>query len=82
MLITPNFVRILLSHPTKDVDELTLRHEVIEFFLKQENQIILKNLQECLRNVGNSSVSCVTEPIHGRYLGFHETTYEGTFRLL
>lgn len=46
---------IFLSHPIKDITTLRHRHEVIEFFLKNENQIILKNFRDCLKNICNIS---------------------------
>ncbi|KAK7571079.1 hypothetical protein V9T40_014683 [Parthenolecanium corni] len=77
--ISSRYMRILLSHPTKDIDELMLRHEVIEFFLKNENQIILKNLQECLKNVCNSSAIIArivgTQATPSQWKSFYKTIH-------
>ncbi|XP_065207339.1 mutS protein homolog 5-like [Planococcus citri] len=58
--IGAQYMRVLLSHPSKDLNELRKRHEVIEFFMKNENDIMQKNIRDSLKNVCNVS-SIITQ---------------------
>lgn len=43
--------RKILRHPTRNIDVLNERFEVIEFCLNPENQSIVENLTSCLKHV-------------------------------
>lgn len=59
-----NFHRKTIRRPTRDIDVLNQRFDVIDFFLDPTNQSVVENLTTCLKDIYR-----LTSAILSRYLG-------------
>lgn len=56
-LNTINYARVLLQHPTCDLETLKQRQDVIAFFTRPQNESLMRNICTSLRYIKNVHVS-------------------------